>query len=717
MENINDGLLDTYLFECNSLLERLDEILIDAERSGDLSIDDVNEIFRSMHTIKGSSAMMEFQPLMEISHHVEDLFFVIRENGMDSLSQKQKNELFNLLFRCVDRLREDLEKVTNGEELNMNIDGFIAEINSFLSEGNAEEDSANAVLDSETLDLETPNSETLDSENLPDLDCPYFIHIMFDEDCGMENLRAFMVANALEEEELVFLQSPANVESDASTIEVIAANGFYLGFTTEEDVQSGIDVITNLSNIRSYEIVFNPKFMEEDEPEVSTSSSATPPVAETAPSDNAVETEVVTEPAVIATEAPAVPQQQTISNQLKSLKQNKQSLISVNLSKLDKLMDIVGEIVITESMVTASPELQNVKLDSFLKSTRQLRKLTDDLQDVAMSLRMIPIAGTFQKMNRIVRDMAKTLDKDVKLTIIGEDTEIDKTIVENISDPIMHIVRNAMDHGIEKDVQSRIAAGKNPQGEIILSAQHASSEVIITIENDGADFNTDAILNKAEKKGLLFKAKEDYSKKEILSLLMLPGFSTNAQVTEFSGRGVGLDVVKRNVEAIGGSVTITNDPGQNCCFTLKIPLTLAIVDGMELSVGNQIFTLPIANIKQSFKATAEDIIYDATGNEIVRCMDEFYPIVRLHSLFNIDHTNSNIEDGVLVWVESMDRSYCLFIDALIGEQQVVVKPLPPFLNQFNIKQQGISGCTILGDGNISLILDINHIYTAAQNNF
>ncbi len=707
MENISEGLLDTYLFESSSLLERLDEILIEAEQNGDLSVDDVNEIFRSMHTIKGSSAMMEFQPLMEISHHVEDLFFEIRENGMDSLSQKQKSELFNLLFRCVDRLREDLEKVTNGEELNMNIDAFIDEINSFLSEGDAVESS-----DSKEVPLTF--------EGLPDLDCPYFIHILFDEDCGMENLRAFMVANALQEEELKFLQYPTDVESDASTIETIASNGFYIGFHTEEDVQSGIDVITSLSNIRSYEIVFNPKYMDDDSDSQVSDEGVSPTTTQN--SSSPTEATIFESPEVVTTDTTSIPvvptpPQQTVSNQLKSLKQNKQSLISVNLSKLDKLMDIVGEIVITESMVTASPELQNVKLDNFLKSTRQLRKLTDDLQDVAMSLRMIPVAGTFQKMNRIVRDMAKTLDKDVKLTIIGEDTEIDKTIVENISDPIMHIVRNAMDHGIEKDVQKRIDAGKNPQGEIILSAQHASSEVIITIENDGEDFNTEAILNKAEKKGLLIKDKDDYSKKEILSLLMLPGFSTNAQVTEFSGRGVGLDVVKRNVEAIGGSVTITNDPGQNCCFTLKIPLTLAIVDGMELSVGDQIFTLPIANIKQSFKAKNSDVIYDATGNEIIRCMDEFYPIVRLHSLFNIEHNYSKIEDGVLVWVESTDRSYCLFIDSLIGEQQVVVKPLPPFLNQFNIKQQGISGCTILGDGNISLILDINSIYTAVQNKF
>ena len=334
-----------------------------------------------------------------------------------------------------------------------------------------------------------------------------------------------------------------------------------------------------------------------------------------------------------------------------------------------------------------------------------------------MSLRMVPVSGTFQKMNRIVRDMKKKLNKDVRLTIIGENTEVDKTIVDSIGDPIMHIVRNSMDHGVESNVEDRIAAGKDPQAEIILSATHTGSEVIITIEDDGQGMDTDKILAKAERNGILTKPASEYSKKEILSLLMLPGFSTNEEVTEFSGRGVGMDVVKKNVEAVGGTISITSEVGKGSCTTLKIPLTMAITDGMEISVGKSMFTIPIANIRQSLKTKKEDIILDASGNEIVKCLDEFYPVIRLHQLYNIETEITNIEDGILIWVETADKSYCLFVDELLGEQQVVVKPLPAFVNNFNIQKLGMAGCTLLGDGSISIILDISKLYTAASLNY
>lgn len=229
---------------------------------------------------------------------------------------------------------------------------------------------------------------------------------------------------------------------------------------------------------------------------------------------------------------------------------HKESLISVSLHKLDQLAAVVGEIVITESMVTASPDLKGLKLDAFTKSARQLRKLTDELQDVSMSLRMVPVSATFQKMNRIVRDMSKKLGKQAHLTLIGEDTEVDKTIVDSIGDPIMHIVRNSMDHGIEESAEARIAAGKNPVGEIILSARHTGSEVIIEIKDDGQGVNYDAVLNKAIRNGLA-QPDVEYSHKDILNFLMAPGFSTNTEVTEYSGRGVGMDVVKKNVEEVG----------------------------------------------------------------------------------------------------------------------------------------------------------------------
>ena len=374
---------------------------------------------------------------------------------------------------------------------------------------------------------------------------------------------------------------------------------------------------------------------------------------------------------------------------------------------------MVGEIVITESMVTASPDLKGLKLDAFTKSARQLRKLTDELQDVSMSLRMVPVSGVFQKMNRIVRDMCKKLGKQARLILSGETTEVDKTIVDSIGDPIMHIVRNSMDHGIEEKAADRIAAGKDPVAEIRLSARNTGSEVIIEIKDDGQGVNYDGVLNKAIRNGLASPDVE-YSHREILNFLMAPGFSTNTQVTEFSGRGVGMDVVKRNVEEVGGTVSISSEPGQGMTTTLKIPLTMAIMDGMEVSVGGSIFTIPIHNIRQSFKIEEADLIRDASGGEVFKCMGNFYPVIRMRDLYQMEGGCTEIQDGILIWLEAGDLSYCLFVDELLGEQQVVVKPLPSYLNHFNIKARGIAGCTILGDGNISIILDISNLYTSAR---
>lgn len=694
-----DNMLEMYLYETNTLLEQLDELLIDAEKNGDFSTNDVNEIFRIMHTIKGSSAMMEFSTLMEIAHHIEDLFFYIRENGMDSLDESHKSDLFNLMFQSTDALRTDVEKIENGEPLNTNIDSVVADINSFLekiSGSGKNQTSDSSSVSEDTSKQASPDIASINQElaGCPDSDAPYFIKIHFEQGCGMENLRAFMIVNSLKDTDLEFSFHPDDVETNSDTTDTIIENGFFLMLHSKEDVDRAIPTIKEQNNVETYEIIEN--------------VSAKSPSSDASPDTKTAEK--ASDDASAASTKPA-------ANSAHSDGPVKQSLISVNLSKLDALVAIVGEIVITESMVTSSPDLQNLKLDNFLKSARQLRKLTDDLQDIAMSLRMVPVSGTFQKMNRIVRDMKKKLNKDVRLTIVGENTEVDKTIVDSIGDPIMHIVRNSMDHGIETDVQDRINAGKDPQGEIILSATHTGSEVIISVTDDGQGMNTESILAKAERNGILTKPASEYTKKEILALLMVPGFSTNESVTEFSGRGVGMDVVKKNVESVGGTVTITSEYGKGSCTTLKIPLTMAIVDGMEISVGQSMFTIPISNIRQSFKAQKEDIILDANGNEIIKCMDHFYPIVRVHELYNIETDVTNIEDGILIWVEASDKSYCLFVDELLGEQQVVVKPLPSFLSNFNIKDSGISGCTILGDGNISIILDILSLYGVSYHQY
>ena len=697
---MGDSILDMYLYETNTLLEQLDGILLTAEQADTFSEDSVNEIFRIMHTIKGSSAMMEFSSLMTVAHRIEDMFFIVREKGMDVVPEQTKPELFDMLFQAVDFFRGEIEKVENGDPLSQSIDNIVNKINSLIDkiQGNpaAPAEEAPAAAESAPAPATEAAAPTVSAVNQ---DYPYGVHVFFDEGSGMENLRAFMLINNVKDYCGDFISVPENVETDPSTSDIIADQGFFVWFRTADDRNSAIPGVKNAGSVREYQPVDAAK--PAPAPAQEAPKSEAPAPAAQAPKAEAPAAKSAPAPAP----APAAGQQHA-----------KESLISVNLSKLDQLLAVVSEIVITESMVTASPDLKGLRLDNFTKSARDLRKLTDDLQDVSMSLRMVPVSGTFQKMNRIVRDMSKKLGKRAKLTLIGEDTEVDKTIVDAIGDPIMHIVRNSMDHGLEENEADRVAAGKDPVGEVILSARHTGSEVIIEIKDDGQGVDLQAVLNKAIRQGLA-TPDHDYSQKEILNFLMMPGFSTNTEVTEYSGRGVGMDVVKKNVADVGGTVSITSEWGKGMTTTLKIPLTMAIMDGMEVSVGDSMFTIPINSIQSSIKVTAQDVIHDPAQGEMVKIRDNFYPIIRAKDLFQMNQGYENIEDGILMWVEAGEHSYCLFVDELIGEHQIVVKPLPNYVNSFGVKNYGITGCSILGDGSISIILDVINVYTAAHNIF
>ena len=695
----NNDILDMYIYETNTLLEQLESIVLDAEKENTFSQDNVNEIFLIMHTIKGSSAMMEFDTLARVSHRIEDMFFLIREGTMSVVKDEDRPALFDVMLHSVDYFREEMEKVEAEQPLNEDVDSFLGNINSLIAKIKGEEIPAEPAPPAAAAPA--PAAEAAPAAPVPaqttegSAEFPFGLRVFFDEGCGMENLRAFMLVTSVQGfcAEADFTYQPAGVESDSSLSEVVIEHGFLLQFRSEEDRARAVPIVMTAGSVHSYE---EQNYV-----------PAPPPAAEPAPA--------AAEAAPAAQKAAAAPAPQSGAAQQHPQGQGqKESLISVGLSKLDQLSAIVGEIVITEAMVTGSPDLKGLHLDAFSKSARQLRKLTDELQDVSMSLRMIPVSNTFQKMNRIVRDMCKKLNKQVKLTLVGENTEVDKTIVDSIGDPIMHMVRNSMDHGIEENVEDRIAAGKDPVGEILLSAQDTGSEVIIQISDDGAGVNDEAVLAKAIRNGIASPDVE-YSHKEILNFLMAPGFSTNAQVTEFSGRGVGMDVVKSGVESLGGSVSITSEQGKGMTTIMRIPLTMAIMDGMEVSVGDSIFTIPINNIRSSIKLTEADILHDSVDGEMVKMLDGYYPVIRARDFYNLPGGAERIDDGILMWLESGDCSYCLFVDELLGEQQIVVKPLPAYVNNFDIKNYGITGCSILGDGNISIILDAGGLYAAARN--
>ncbi|MCL1896693.1 MAG: chemotaxis protein CheA, partial [Clostridiales bacterium] len=384
------------------------------------------------------------------------------------------------------------------------------------------------------------------------------------------------------------------------------------------------------------------------------------------------------------------------------------NIISVDLKKLDALLDLVGEITINESMVTENPELNGLELSNFHKAAHRLGKLTDELQDSVLSIRMLPISIIFQRMRRIVRDMGKDLGKDADLILVGETTEVDKTILDKLADPVMHLVRNAMDHAIEQP-DKRVAAGKNVCGHIILSAQTSGNDVIVSVSDDGIGLDKNMILAKAREKGLLKKPESEYSEKEAFSLLMAPGFSTREYASEYSGRGVGLDVVRSNIEKIGGYVSIESKQGVGANILMKIPQTLAIIPCIGIAVGSDIYSVPVSNICEAFKPDPGQLVTDPTGNEMVMLRGSAYSVIRLYNRFGDTGAIKDINEGILILVEAGDRRACLLADRLIGKSQVVAKPLPPYLGRFGVTRLGVSGCTVMGDGSISLVVNVQDL--------
>lgn len=694
-----EAMVDMYIYETTTLLEQLDQILMKTESASNFEGEDINEIFRIMHTIKGSSAMMGLENLSTLAHAIEDMFYIIRE---DKPVISNIKKLYEIVFTSSDLLKAEIDLIQADEYTPTNFDEIKNTIKEFAETlkngGGTPEETPQAP--SQAVAAPSPQNENKGETA---------VKVIFDDDCKMENLRALILINKIKDDCETISFEPSDIENNPDSAKVIIENGFIVRFkshTTPDVVISGIE---EALNVKSYEIL---------EETAVPQPAPTPAPQAVVQSASQLQQETTAQQTAAPVSAPAEQNSsdssstnnvEHINNMIAQKGGGKQSLISVNLNKLDQLMDMVGEIVITEAMVTANPDLKGLHLDNFQKASRQLRKLTDELQDIVMSIRMVPLSGAFNKMTRIVRDMKVKLNRDVDLVFEGEETEVDKSIIDNLNDPLMHMVRNSVDHGIEENVEDRIKAGKPPKGTVTLSAYNSSGEVIIVVSDDGRGIDPVKVLAKAKKNGLLTKNEKDYTDKEIFNMIMLPGFSTNEVVTEFSGRGVGMDVVKKNIEKIGGTVSVDSKFGEGTSFIIKIPLSLAIVDGMEVSVGKSIFTVPINSIKESFKMKAGQLIKDTEDNEMIMIRGECYPLIRLYNIYGLETEITDLYEGIIILVEAEGRSACIFADELIGEQQVVVKPFSPLLNDFNVKQNGMAGCSILGDGSITIILDINNI--------
>ena len=818
-------MLETFLHEMGLLVDQLENSMIGA--SDEYTTEIINEIFRVMHTIKGSASMMMLNALAETTHVIEDLFFYLREKNPEKVDYTY---ITDLVLEVVDFVKLQLEKLQLNETLDeapqvlkADIIKYLEELKRnngdapiltapteekivtavddnaikkysariFFREGSEMEniraytilhnlkdivtsvvtDPPNVLLEEAAWKIKTDgfqiscNSkfsldeiksiimksiyirevqiEELGDDNIPkqtqenilgasvdkqtvpqnsDHEKRFEILFKFQDGCEMENVRAYAVLHRLKDICTIISHYPENVFDEAN-IKVIAERGFVLEIATNfsqaelEDILSDTlflekMVITNLntldfSNEKEGEIDMSQKITEGNENAAIENNEN---IENTVIAAEGLEKEQVEkDPSIIESQSIDITDNANVNSSILEAANDGKAVakktishsISVNVHKLDQLLNLVGELVISEAMVTQNPELEGLELDSFTKESRQLRKIITEVQDTVMSMRMVPLSPTFFKMHRIVRDMCKQLKKDVQLEVVGDDTEVDKNIIEHIADPLMHIIRNSVDHGIEVP-DERLAKGKMEKGTVVLEAKNSGGDVLIIVRDDGAGFKRDKILAKAKKQGLLSKPETDYTDKEVHQFIFHPGFSTNENVTSYSGRGVGMDVVSTNIEHVGATVIADSVEGEWSSITLKIPLTLAIIDGMIIKIGDAKYTIPIMDIKRSLKVSKNDIVLDPNNNEMIMVRGECYNLVRLNEYFGLDIGVNDIEEGIVLMLENSEQTVCVFADELIGEQQVVVKNIPKYIK----KVTGLSGCTLLGNGDISLIVNV-----------
>lgn len=685
INSVNEPMLEMYLFETGQLLDRLENILMHSEDQRDLD-PMLSEIFRVMHTIKGNSMMMMYEDIGTLAHAVEDLFDYVRK-VKDTITDF--SAMVDLVLEALDFMKKELHKIEQGNHPDGKATELVQEIHEYL-------DSLKFV-NPKVVKQETPKTVTdqkyyvQPSNQSRDVVMAdekvqirhYQLLIHFEEGCEMENVRAFSVVHNLKSLTESLDYYPANIVENEDAIEAIRQNGFEIicsSKLTLDEMRLFFDGVAFLKDVELKELESTGVFKtmesvyvpEEQAPEASQRRQVK---EQRRGSDNDVESPVSSGKGI-------------------------GNFISVGVTKVDALMDLIGELVVSESMVANNPDIQGLVLNNFEKSSRQHRMIIKELQDVIMSIRMVPLDLTFQKMNRIVRDMSKKMDKDVRIEITGADTEVDKSVIEHIGDPLMHIIRNSVDHGIET-AEDRVDQGKEPQGTVQLDARQAGGYVYISIKDDGKGLDAEALLDKAERQNLLTKNRKEYTEKEAFQFIFAPGFSTKEAITEYSGRGVGLDVVTRNLQTVGGVVTLDSQLGHGSEFVFKIPLSLAILEGMLMQVGSSTFAVPITSIRESLSVKNEEIIKDPSGNEMIMIRGQAHPILRLHHAFDLETDVQSVEEGILILVENDESSVLLYADAILGEQQLVVKPLPRYLDGV----LGLGGCALLGDGKICLILD------------
>lgn len=706
-----EGMLDVYLFENEQLLESLQERVLEQKDADCFDEESINEIFRTMHTIKGSSGIMMFDNITAVSHKLEDVFYYLRESHPENVPHM---ELVEHVLNVADFISGEMDKIRNGDSADGDPATMLEELDNFLemikTGGTTKEKKGGKKGEKENVH-EEPKQFYI-APMASSASRFYKICITFMPDTQMANIHAYKTIYALKEIAEDLLYSPEDIISDEDSGEIILNEGFRILLQAqceEEEIRKLIGVGYDIQQVDIYECKaeeFLQGFDFSDHEQKIDLESSVEEIEAKADKKNgdkpedAQKAQIAPGDFVIKSKEPGKPKKLAKDKS----KSDKAAFISVSVQKMDMLMDLIGELVISESVVLQNPDLKvpGLNLTNFNKAAAQMSKISTDLQNVIMSMRMVPLTNLFQKMNRIVFDVSRKLGKNIDFEMIGEHTEVDKNIIENISDPLMHLVRNAVDHGIETN-EERVDSGKSDKGRVTLSARTEAGKVWISVQDNGKGLDREKILAKARKQGILDVNKPDsaYTDSEVYQFITLPGFSTNEQVTEYSGRGVGMDVVVQNLQSIGGALEIESTPGFGSTMTLKIPLTLAIIDGIVMETGTSSFVVETSVVKEFVSVKEEMMIHEPNGDEYVMIRGECYPVLRLGEWYGLKECQKSVEKGMMLIFEVENKTICLFVDKLICQQEIVVKPIPSYVK----KVKGLSGCTQLGDGSIALILD------------
>lgn len=643
----------TFFDEADELLADMEQHLLDLVPEAPDS-EQLNAIFRAAHSIKGGAGTFGFTILQETTHLMVNLLDEARRGEM-----QLNTDIINLFLETKDIMQEQLDAYKSSAEPDAASFEYICNALRQLALEAKGEASAPVV--------PAAKLSVVDAAAKPD-SAP---------DAPAGKLR--VVLSRLKENEVNLLEEELG---NLATLSNVVKGKDSLAATLDGGIGQDDIVAVLCFVIEADQIAFE---TEAAAVEVPAPAEIAPAVVAAAPALKAVPKE---------TAAPA-------RGEKPAARSSESTSIRVAVEKVDQLINLVGELVITQSMLAQrSNELDPVTHGDLITSMGQLQRNARDLQESVMSIRMMPMEYVFSRFPRLVRDLASKLNKQIELTLMGSSTELDKSLIERIIDPLTHLVRNSLDHGIELP-ENRVAAGKSPVGNLILSAEHQGGNICIEVTDDGAGLNRERILAKAISQGMAVN--ENMTDEEVGMLIFAPGFSTAEQVTDVSGRGVGMDVVKRNIQEMGGHVEIQSKQGAGTTIRILLPLTLAILDGMSVKVADEVFILPLNAVMESLQPREEDLHPLAGGERVLEVRGEYLPLVELWKVFEVDGAKTEATQGIVVILQSAGRRYALLVDQLIGQHQVVVKNLESNYR----KVPGISAATILGDGSVALIVDVS----------